>query len=393
MTATENLALPAVSRDDAVGFLRSLVEEYSPSGHEAGTARVLEKELRKHGISPRRDKVGNIIGEAGNGDSRILLCGHMDTVPGKLDVRTDYETIYGRGVVDAKASLAALTLGGISAVRNLSDDVHITIVGVVEEETSTSGVKSLIKDHPPFDYAVFGEPSGSRNVTVGYKGHLRAGFDFTTIGGHSASPWLSRNSFDEAVRFWNMLESELFDNGNPSKFQSLTGSVTHMMAGDDTNTIPRSASLHVDIRVPPSLTLEDVIERVESLSEAYESRTNSEARVDVTFRNKCPPVLTGNESASARAFGMAVRRVTGEQAVFVKKTGTSDMNVLAESYKIPMVAYGPGDSSLDHTDNEHISITEYLESIEICTQAIGNLARFRSGKPQLILHAGLKGAS
>jgi LysW-gamma-L-lysine carboxypeptidase len=41
---------------------------------------------------------------------------------------------------------------------------------------------------------------------------------------------------------------------------------------------------------------------------------------------------------------------------------------------MPMIAYGPGDSSLDHTENEHISIREYLSSVEIYASAIQHIA-------------------
>ena len=58
----------------------------------------------------------------------------------------------------------------------------------------------------------------------------------------------------------------------------------------------------------------------------------------------------------------------------MKKTGTCDMNLFAKSYSIPMIAYGPGDSSLDHTENEHVSLNEYLSSIEVYANAIQQYA-------------------
>jgi LysW-gamma-L-lysine carboxypeptidase len=41
------------------------------------------------------------------------------------------------------------------------------------------------------------------------------------------------------------------------------------------------------------------------------------------------------------------------------------MNVVAPYWKCPMVAYGPGDSSLDHTPQEHVEIDEYRRSIDV----------------------------
>ncbi|MFE5212392.1 acetyl-lysine deacetylase, partial [Streptomyces sp. NPDC056600] len=56
------------------------------------------------------------------------------------------------------------------------------------------------------------------------------------------------------------------------------------------------------------------------------------------------------------------------------KTATSDMNTLAEVWDIPMATYGPGDSSLDHADDEHIVLSEYLRGIDVLTSAIEELA-------------------
>jgi LysW-gamma-L-lysine carboxypeptidase len=60
----------------------------------------------------------------------------------------------------------------------------------------------------------------------------------------------------------------------------------------------------------------------------------------------------------------------------VVKTGTADMNVVAPHWpQTPIVAYGPGDSSLDHTPHEHIDLTEYLRAIEVLTATLQILVR------------------
>jgi len=58
----------------------------------------------------------------------------------------------------------------------------------------------------------------------------------------------------------------------------------------------------------------------------------------------------------------------------VVKTGTADMNVVAPHWPdTPVVAYGPGDSSLDHTPNEHIKVNEYLRAIEVLRSVLERL--------------------
>ena len=67
-------------------------------------------------------------------------------------------------------------------------------------------------------------------------------------------------------------------------------------------------------------------------------------------------------------------RAAGGTPSFVYKTGTADLNIAAPVWKCPAVVYGPGDSALDHTPEEHISISEYLKAIEVLADALTRLA-------------------
>jgi LysW-gamma-L-lysine carboxypeptidase len=86
-----------------------------------------------------------------------------------------------------------------------------------------------------------------------------------------------------------------------------------------------------------------------------------------TWRSERDPLLV-------RSFLAAIRTVApDEKASFVVKTGTSDMNVVAPVWKCPIVAYGPGDSSLDHTPNEHVLLEEYWQAVLVLEQTLRNL--------------------
>ncbi len=77
-------------------------------------------------------------------------------------------------------------------------------------------------------------------------------------------------------------------------------------------------------------------------------------------------------SPLARTFNTALR-LAGSRPRFKLKTGTSDMNVVGPVWNCPIVAYGPGDSLLDHTPNEHVVLAEYLQSIQILQTVIASL--------------------
>ncbi|NJN97643.1 MAG: M20/M25/M40 family metallo-hydrolase, partial [Anaerolineales bacterium] len=74
-----------------------------------------------------------------------------------------------------------------------------------------------------------------------------------------------------------------------------------------------------------------------------------------------------------RAFLQSIRAAGGEPR-FVVKTGTADMNVVAPHWpNTPVVAYGPGDSSLDHTPQEHIDLQEYGQAIGVLREVLTRL--------------------
>ena len=94
-----------------------------------------------------------------------------------------------------------------------------------------------------------------------------------------------------------------------------------------------------------------------------------------------PAWRSDRNNALVRAFLAAIRELSSERPLtgpghrpgFVVKTGTSDMNVVGPAWGCPILAYGPGDSNLDHTPNEHISLDEYWQAVLVLEQALRNL--------------------
>ncbi len=360
-------------QDYRVELLKDLLEVYSPSGSEQRLAEVLTRKMARLGFQVGRDYAGNVICEAGEKGPRILLCGHMDTVSGEISVRLEGDLIQGRGAVDAKSALAAMLLGSDLAVKRTTVPFRVAVVGVVEEETSSKGIKSLIGRNDHFDLAVFGEPSGARRLIIGYKGSLKLRVTLQTNGGHSASPWLSVNSLEQAFEFWKQLRQSLLQNDSPRKFNVLTGCVTGGQAGESENSVPRKAVISIDIRTPPEIKLADVTGKIETFAKEYELN-HPGVRVEVEFVDQCPGFAGISNSIAVQAFRWAIKNSIGGRVELLKKTGSSDMNLFAQFNRIPMIAYGPGNSALDHTENETIHIHEFLDSIEVFAKAIEKVA-------------------
>jgi [amino group carrier protein]-lysine/ornithine hydrolase len=325
------------------------------------------------GFATRLDHAGNVLARIGAAGPRILLCGHLDTVPGETPVRVKDGAIYGRGAVDAKSSLAAMIVGSALASRSNSCPVQIHVAGVVEEETTGAGVSALAANEDQYPLAVFGEPSGVSNITIGYKGSLKLRITCRTRGGHSSSPWLSPNSVEEGIEFWKKIRKSILTDESSSRFSAITGSLTSISAGNQSNTIPSECEIEVDIRIPPGVSLQKVSENIERLGESYQEQREG-VKIVTEVTSQTPPHLEDVSSLGVRVFRSAIRSTLGSDVVLVKKTGTSDMNSLAAARRIPMIAYGPGDSSLDHTEDEHISLDEYLASIEVYSRALQRFA-------------------
>ena len=88
-------------------------------------------------------KLETLIATKGSGEPKIMLCGHMDVVPGKIKVRIEGDMLYGRGASDAKAPLIAMLFAAASIGENQGT---ITFVGAVDEEGNATGIKNLVKN-------------------------------------------------------------------------------------------------------------------------------------------------------------------------------------------------------------------------------------------------------
>jgi len=128
-----------------------------------------------------------------------------------------------------------------------------------------------------------------------------------------------------------------------------------------------------------------MVKRVDEFAERYQ-KNHEGVRVLIAVEDRTEAFLGNEDSLAVRAFRWAIRKTMGCQVLLVKKTGTSDMNLFAESCSMPMIAYGPGDSSLDHTENERVSISEYLSSVEVYANAIQQIASLTYNKA-LLPHA------
>jgi len=346
---------------DAVDFLEKLISIPSLSGKEEAVANFLIKRMASLGFKAHRDSAGNAVGILGDplSERRIVLLGHMDTVPGWIPMRREGGTLYGRGTVDAKGPLATLVQAA-SALSELPPDVCITVIGATGEEAHSPGAHYLAETLAAPECTIIGEPSGWDAVTLGYKGVLSVEYTLEVSGGHSASG--RSTPAEEAVLFWSKVRQYTTEHnqGDSWRFGTLDPSLRDIHTSSDG--LQDRVEMSIRIRTPPDLDFDDLKHRMRKWA--------GPARVAFPYMD--PAVRSKKNTPIVRAFLKSIRRAGGKPR-FKLKTGSSDMNVVGPVWRCPIVAYGPGDSSLDHTPEEHIEIDEYLRAIDVLTHALEQL--------------------
>ncbi len=370
-----------LSSSKSIDLLKNLVSVPSPSGHEAEASAHLVSWMAAHGFDARVDAVGNAVGTRGDGPHQVMLLGHIDTFPGELEVRREDDWLYGRGTVDAKGPLCAFAAA--AAAVDVLPRWHVTVVGAVEEEAATSrGARHLIAQGITPDVCLIGEPSGWDRVTLGYKGRLLAEVRLRAPFAHSAGQ--GRLPAERAVDLWNTIVTycDDFNTEREKAFERLDPSLRHIVTHDEG--AYGTAQMSLGFRLPPALSpgilAADLRHLLGAGGLALETGHSSSSQpsasspqppapshkpqAHLTFSGAEVAFRAEKNTSLVRAFLAAIRQ-EGGRVRFVLKTGTSDMNVVGPVWGCPIVAYGPGDSALDHTPDERISLSEYLQSIEI----------------------------
>lgn len=368
-----------VSSAYAIELLKRALEIYTPSRSEAQLANLIkEKCLDDLGFEKVNiDSVGNVIATKGNGTPRILLCGHMDTVPGQIPVRIDSGFLFGRGASDAKAPLISMLL----ACSEFKQRGTIIFAGVVDEEGNATGIKELVKNNLSIDYAIFGEPSGINRITISYKGRIALKLTCDVLdSAHASAPWLSKNSIEEVFEVWKLLSAEIsakYDKTD-KKSNSLSLSLTEISGGSSHNVTPQKCKVTIDIRVPNGVKCLEILNHLDT-----SIRNISEMRkVKITYRieDMTEAFEADHSSPLVRALSLSILDVCKVRSVLLRKTGTGDMNVLGNSLNIPVVTYGPGEPHVSHSKDERVEIQSYLTSIEIYNRALFHTSRLHHNK-------------
>ena len=360
-----------------IEFLEQCLRIPSLSGQEGAVAQFLVDEMqRRFGRRGRAfvDAAGNAVGIIGDGPRQLVLLGHMDTVGGDVPVRYEDDRLYGRGAVDAKGPLCTFILAAERAAAAIGEwpgEWQLIVVGATEEEAASSkGARFAVTQYKA-ELCVIGEPSASDGITLGYKGRILISARFEQDSQHTALP--GANASEEAVGLWNALAAHAaaFNADKPKAFDQILPSLRKIQSGDDG--LREWCEIVAALRLPPDFAPD----AAQSFVAAWEEERRkpragdlrSPIRAEYAFRGPEHAWRSPKDTTLARAFVDAIR-AEGARPAFKHKTGTADFNVVGPVWGCPIVAYGPGDSTLDHTPHENVPVAEFERAVRVLERVL-----------------------
>jgi LysW-gamma-L-lysine carboxypeptidase len=264
--------------------------------------------------------------------------------------------LYGRGSVDAKGPLATFVA---AAAEASGINATITVVGAVGEESIGSLGAHEVANWPAPDLCIIGEPSSWDAVCLGYRGTVSFTYRLKQAGRHTAGP--GETVGELGVLFWNTLLAEIQRlNGDSEGYNAIGTSLRSINTSSDG--LYDTVEMSIGIRIPPSVPSERVLAIIEAIRDTGE----------VELHGVQEGYSTDKKNPMTPPFLRAIRAQCGNPR-FTRKLGTADMTVVGPVWNCPIVAYGPGDASLDHTPDERIDLDDYLRAVRVLTSVLNDL--------------------
>ena len=347
---------------DATQLLRQTLAIPSVSGGEVEVAHYLVSQMKSFAREAFVDDAGNAVAYVGHGPLNVTFLGHIDTVPGDIPVRVEEDKLYGRGSVDAKGPFCTAVAAASLLSEEILEKSTFTLIGAVEEEVASSkGARFALENYPKPDLLIIGEPSGWDAVTLGYKGRLVLKLGVEKANFHSAGD--DSTAAEEMVVCWQRVRAwaDSYNAEVEGIFDQVQ--VALQSVNSESDGLRQKAEAVIGLRLPPALPPDEARAALENLGLE---------NANLTFLGSEIPYRGPKDTPLTRAFRTAIRAQAGKPRLKLK-TGTSDMNVVAPHWDAPMLAYGPGNSALDHTPQEHLSLEEYERAIQVLKGALEHL--------------------
>jgi succinyl-diaminopimelate desuccinylase len=343
---------------DAVTLTAALCDVESVSGGEGPLADAIEAALRGLGrFEVLRDGDAVVASTRLGRAERVVLAGHLDTVPiaGNLPTRLEGDrqtgVLHGRGTVDMKGGVA-VQLRIAATVPEPTRDITFVFYDNEEVEAVRSGLGRLSRHHPDWivgDFAVLLEPTAAC-VEGGCNGTMRVRITPRGIAAHSARAWRGHNAIHDAGRVLSRLRGYVPREVTVDGLTYREGlNAVRIGGGVAGNVLPDRCEIEINYRFAPDRSVRDAEHHLREVFDGHE----------IEILDAVPGARPGLDHPAAAAFVAAI----GGQVK--PKYGWTDVSRFS-ALGVPAVNFGPGDSLLAHADDERCSAAEILA----CEQAL-----------------------
>jgi succinyl-diaminopimelate desuccinylase len=353
-------AVPALDlAADPVALTAALVDVPSVSGDERALADAVEGALRAlpH-LEVRRDGDAVLARTHLDRERRVLLAGHLDTVPvaGNLPGHRDGNRLYGCGTSDMKAG-DALFLHLVATLPAPRHDLTLVLYDCEEVEAERNGLGRIERELPEWltaDLALLGEPTDGL-VEAGCQGTLRVEVRTQGRRAHSARSWLGDNAVHRAAEVLDRLRAYQARQVEIDGCRYREGLQAVGIAGGVAgNIVPDECVVTVNFRFAPDRTVRAAERHVREVFDG----------LPLTVVDAAAGALPGLSAPAAEEFLAATG--TAPRA----KYGWTDVSRFA-ALGIPALNYGPGDPNLAHTREEHVDVGRILRGVEVLRRFLG----------------------
>ncbi|MBF6174481.1 succinyl-diaminopimelate desuccinylase [Nocardia blacklockiae] len=354
-------------RADPITLAAALVDIPSVSRDEAAIADTVTWALREQTTGFEVLRHGNtVLARTDRGlPNRVILAGHLDTVPiagnvpGHFDTENGAEILHGCGSVDMKSG-DAVFLHLAATVADPVCDLTLIFYDCEEIAAEFNGLGRIERELPQWldgDLAILGEPSAGW-IEAGCQGTLRARLTVSGTRAHSARAWLGDNAIHKLAPILERLRDYRARQVDIDGCVYREGlSAVRIGGGVAGNVVPDEAEVVVNFRFAPDRSLDEATEHVRQLFSG----------LDVGFERTdgAPGALPGLSAPAAKDL---IEKVHAHGGGGVRaKYGWTDVSRFA-ARGIPAVNFGPGDPNLAHKVDERVptaqitAVTQILRS-------------------------------
>lgn len=358
MTTTTPLDLTA----DLTSLTAAICDIASVSGAEAALADAVEAALRAYPhLEVLRDGDAVVARTHLGRESRVVVAGHLDTVPvaGNLPTRLEGDgadaVLWGRGTVDMKGGVA-VQLALAAALAEPTRDVTWVFYDHEEVDAALNGLGRIARAHPEWlaaDFAVLCEPTDA-GLEGGCNGTLRAEVRVPGVAAHSARAWTGVNAIHAAAPVLARLAAYEPASVEVDGLVYREGLNAVLISGGvATNVVPDRCVVTVNYRFAPSRSVAEAEAHVRDLLDGFE----------VVVTDAAAGARPGLDDPAAAEFAAAVLGVTGGAPA--PKYGWTDVARFS-ALGVPAVNFGPGDPLLAHKDDERLPVAQ----LALCHDAL-----------------------